>query len=189
MHLVQIQQRAWQTAEDKGLHKTLDGVTQLGPRETALHATHVMYGKITAITQEIKRHGVTNIPEIQSLIGGAIKSLVEFSERIRDTTQPTPVPKDNTDFATTIRLVLCHTEIDEGIEVVRSSACQAERNKRLAEEIVDDIIRHADNAQCLGLDLDAAIESKLNYNDTRPYQFGTPGEGKVDHGAHATEAA
>lgn len=39
-------------------------------------------------------------------------------------------------------------------------------------ELADAVIRIFDLAEALGIDLQAAIEQKMNYNETRPYKHG-----------------
>ena len=54
-------------------------------------------------------------------------------------------------------------------------------NRRIKEgstmdELADIVIRVADLAETLGGNLEEAVQTKLAYNRTRPYQYGTPTE-------------
>ena len=77
---------------------------------------------------------------------------------------------------TLIRLALIHTEVSEVTQIVKRYGITYERLGLVAEELADTIIRIADLAQCLGLDLDAAVTVKLEANRERPYAYGTPWE-------------
>jgi NTP pyrophosphatase (non-canonical NTP hydrolase) len=77
--------------------------------------------------------------------------------------------------STLIRLALIHTEVSEATQVVKRHGVD-DRRDMLAEELADVLIRVADLAGCLALDLDAAVQVKLAKNAQRPRQYGTPWE-------------
>jgi NTP pyrophosphatase (non-canonical NTP hydrolase) len=77
--------------------------------------------------------------------------------------------------STLIRLALIHTEVSEATQIVKRYGVE-EDLARLAEEFADVLIRVADLAGCLAIDLDAAVQAKLVKNAQRPRQYGTPWE-------------
>lgn len=74
------------------------------------------------------------------------------------------------------RLALVHSEVSEACEAVRSDSyttyLENGKPEGVAVELADAIIRIMDVCEALGLDLEAAIEAKLNYNATRPHRHG-----------------
>ena len=87
-------------------------------------------------------------------------------------------------LATLARLALIHSEVSEATECVRESADPAKwiewadikgKPEGLVVELADAVIRIADLAGWLGLDLEGAIARKLDYNLTRPYRHGKEG--------------
>jgi len=42
----------------------------------------------------------------------------------------------------------------------------------ISSELADIVIRVGDLAESLGIDLDMAVQTKMHYNDTRPYRHG-----------------
>lgn len=77
--------------------------------------------------------------------------------------------------ATLVRLALIHTELSEAAQIVKRHGVGG-REAELAEELADTIIRIADLAQELHLDLDLAVWLKLETNKHRPMYYGTPDE-------------
>jgi len=72
-------------------------------------------------------------------------------------------------------LMLIVTELAEAMEAYRIGNPQSDvipGFSRLEEELADVIIRVLDFAGGTGLDLEGAIESKVSYNETRPYRHG-----------------
>lgn len=87
-------------------------------------------------------------------------------------------------LATLARLALIHSEVSEATECVRESADPAQwiewenhkgKPEGLVIELADTVIRIADLCGWLGLDLEAAIAKKLDYNLSRPYRHGKEG--------------
>lgn len=87
-------------------------------------------------------------------------------------------------LATLARLALIHSEVSEATECVRESADPAKwiewqdikgKPEGLVVELADAVIRIADLAGWLGLDLEGAIKRKLDFNLTRPYRHGKEG--------------
>lgn len=82
---------------------------------------------------------------------------------------------------TLVRLCLVHTEVSEASQVVKRSWLAATPQAvvdDLAEELADVLIRVADLAGCLSIDLEQAVEKKLKINDGRKRHYGTPREEK-----------
>ncbi len=176
MTLKDLQQQAWQIAEQKGQHKNLDGVPSLGVREQALLAIAPIYGAVTELTQEIKRHGIGDDKLLFRLLCAIMKIATACSLTIEHLEEPLAIPQNDMTCATIIRLVLTHTELDEAIDVLIRKASLEDTVWRttLAEEIADAYIRQADLAACLGIDMESVIQEKMAYNTTRPYGYGTP---------------
>lgn len=76
------------------------------------------------------------------------------------------------------RLALVHSEVSEALECVRdgelydNSVTESGKPVGLASELSDIIIRVLDIAGSLGIDLQAALEVKHAYNETRPHRHG-----------------
>jgi NTP pyrophosphatase (non-canonical NTP hydrolase) len=68
----------------------------------------------------------------------------------------------------TVAAALIATEASEIIEAVRHRELQDD----IAAEIADVVIRAADLAGFLGIDLDDAVRRKMTFNRTRPYLNG-----------------
>lgn len=86
--------------------------------------------------------------------------------------------------STLARLALIHSEVSEATECVRESSDPAKwveyenykgKPEGLVIELADTVIRIADLCGWLGLDLEAAIAKKLDYNLSRPYRHGKEG--------------
>ena len=76
-----------------------------------------------------------------------------------------------------IRLALIHSEVSEALAELRKTGDEWEPSEHdldgvnaLEEELADIIIRVADMAATLGLDLSNAIVEKMEYNRSRPYK-------------------
>jgi NTP pyrophosphatase (non-canonical NTP hydrolase) len=76
-------------------------------------------------------------------------------------------------------LALVHSEISEAVEAVRDEGVHSRveyiiDNKPLglAVELADAVIRIADLCEAIGIDLDDAIEAKMEYNETRLHRHG-----------------
>jgi NTP pyrophosphatase (non-canonical NTP hydrolase) len=91
-------------------------------------------------------------------------------------------------FGTAIALI--HSELSEALEEVRSGKPElyfkevngftvtdaterrGEKPEGVAVELADAVIRIADLCGHLGIDLEAAIDLKMAYNETRPFKHG-----------------
>ncbi len=76
-------------------------------------------------------------------------------------------------------LCLIHSEVSEATECVRDgdlvhriSMEKPGKPEGLPAEFADIVIRVADTCEFLGIDLEAAIRGKADYNETRPFRHG-----------------
>jgi NTP pyrophosphatase (non-canonical NTP hydrolase) len=82
---------------------------------------------------------------------------------------------------TLLRLCLVHTEISEAAQEVKrhwKGEPSFEQKFVFGEELADAVIRLLDLAECVGVDLQSAIECKMEKNRGRPANYGTPKEHK-----------
>ncbi len=75
------------------------------------------------------------------------------------------------------KLALIHSEVSEALEAVRNGDTRARvdpngKPEGLPSELADIVIRVADYAGACGIDLDAAVVSKLAYNARRIHRHG-----------------
>ena len=94
---------------------------------------------------------------------------------LHDNLNPLPMREQ-----TLIRLALIHTEVSEATQIVKRHGITPQVHGLIAEEFADTIIRLAELAHHLHIDLDAAVAMKLDFNKTRPMHFGTPEEQRHD---------
>jgi NTP pyrophosphatase (non-canonical NTP hydrolase) len=78
--------------------------------------------------------------------------------------------------ATMIRLALVHTEVSEAIQEIKRHGVHAGNHDVIGEELADVLIRIADLAEELQIDLASQVNRKLTENQRRPYKYGTPDE-------------
>lgn len=74
-------------------------------------------------------------------------------------------------------LALVHSEVSEMLEAYRDRGLEAwtrddGKIEGVASEAADVVIRIADICGLLGIDLEAAVRSKCDFNDTRPHRHG-----------------
>ncbi len=78
-------------------------------------------------------------------------------------------------------IALCHSELSEALQEYRAVKPSGSLSdiyfignapQGFAIELADLIIRVADMAELLGIDLEEAIKVKMAYNRTRPYRHG-----------------
>jgi NTP pyrophosphatase (non-canonical NTP hydrolase) len=188
MDLNILAEEAWDSAETKGHHVTLNGVSTLGAREQALLALAPLAVTVNTVIQTIKRRGVSlavwddGLAELEGTLRRTIDDTFDALLLLCGTNAPPKKvdPDDQTD-ATAIRLLLMFTEIAEALELLRPERrmTDAARQDALGEELSDIFIRGGDLAHGLGIDLDATVERKLLANQQRPYGYGTPLEKKT----------
>ena len=91
---------------------------------------------------------------------------------LADRTRAPDVPPDGL----AAKLALVHSEVSEALECVRDRDMYARTNgakpEGLPSELADIVIRVADLCGALGIDLDAAVREKLDYNRTRTHRHG-----------------
>lgn len=74
-----------------------------------------------------------------------------------------------------MRLLLMHSEISEAAEALRDGGPMSKKLPEVRlfdEELSDLVIRTLDLCGWLGIDLEAVIVSKMEYNTGRPYKHG-----------------
>jgi NTP pyrophosphatase (non-canonical NTP hydrolase) len=82
---------------------------------------------------------------------------------------------------TLLRLCLIHTEVSEAAQEVKrhwTDSPGEDLKDRVAGELADILIRVADLAGCIDVDLEMATAAKLVANMARPHQYGTPKESR-----------
>jgi len=76
-------------------------------------------------------------------------------------------------------IALCHSELSEALEALRDPSFAPNtvaditgKPEGFPIELADLLIRVADMAELYGIDLEQAINIKMEYNRTRPYRHG-----------------
>lgn len=176
MDLRAIQTEAWDCAESKGQHNNLRNGMPLDVRAHVLIELGILHAKLACVTQEVKRHGVSdaNREEIVTLLDTMSDAVSDFTYRIEDDTMEQRYTHVTRQSQAIIRLALVGTEVAEAIDSAIEHDGTDDATQHLADELADGIIRYADLAEESGIDLDAAVQRKLAYNRTRAYGYGTP---------------
>jgi NTP pyrophosphatase (non-canonical NTP hydrolase) len=163
-----LQTEAFAIAEAKGHHVDFHN-SMLTPREAALADVAHLYADVTALAQEIKRHGLTDVSCLRKLCGFLMGECQEFLHALDD-------PDARFDQRNTlagralIRAVLLHTEVDEAIDAIRHDP------GRVGDELADVAIRLGDMAEMMDIVLEDHVVKVMEHNRARPYQYNTPGE-------------
>lgn len=73
-------------------------------------------------------------------------------------------------------IALCHSELSEALEAFRNNEpyvwMNGDKPDGIAVEMIDCVIRIFDYLNYCGIDIEAVLEQKHNYNKTRPYKHG-----------------
>ena len=85
--------------------------------------------------------------------------------------------QDRTNDAIGAKIALCHSELSEALECIRTGdteprVTESGKPEGLPSELADVVIRVLDLAGWLQIDLGDAIRAKHAYNATRPYRHG-----------------
>lgn len=95
--------------------------------------------------------------------------LMNIRDVVRDTEHMRPETKAIAKAFVAQKLALCHSELSEGLEGDRKGLMDDKlpHRKMIEVELADAVIRIADLAGALGLDLGGAIAEKLEFNANR----------------------
>lgn len=83
-----------------------------------------------------------------------------------------PITTTNTERFVLGELALITSEIGECVQEIQHGALEEVASKSLESEIADVIIRTLNLAFFLGMNVDEAVKSKMEYNSTREYMHG-----------------
>lgn len=111
-------------------------------------------------------------------IGGTIMKISEMQAKAYETARDKGWhDPEHGDATVGDRLALIHAEVSEALEAYRDLGLHAWKRddgkpEGVASELADVVIRIGDFCGKYGLDLEAAIASKMAYNATRPHRHG-----------------
>lgn len=74
------------------------------------------------------------------------------------------------------KVALLHTEVSELADVVKKQGFEAK--DKIAEEVADIIIRAMNFGPMFGIDIEKAVQEKMDYNFKRPYKYNTYQQGQ-----------
>ena len=83
-------------------------------------------------------------------------------------------------FLPMLKLLVLHRQLSEATQHVKRDGITIASRMKIVEELADVIIRCADLAQTIGVDLESAVNRKMMLNAERPQFYGTPWEVRND---------
>lgn len=112
-----------------------------------------------------------------------MQTLLELQQRAWETSEKHGFHGDDVTFGD--RIALIHSELSEALEDFRargeeaflprveySSETGTPKPEGVGAELADAIIRIFDTAEEYGIDLEAVVALKMEYNDSRPFKHG-----------------
>lgn len=113
-----------------------------------------------------EREGLARAANIALSVGGNAMTLNELRDKAHANAVAHGFYDRPREFGTAIALI--HSEVSEALEAYR----ECNYLDAIAEELADIIIRVADLAGYMNIDLEEAVISKMRYNEMRPYKHG-----------------
>ena len=83
-------------------------------------------------------------------------------------------------FLPMLKLLVLHRQLSQATQHVKRAGITDASKSKVVEELADVIIRCADLAQTIDVDLESAVWVKMQQNEQRPQHYGTPWEIRND---------